>query len=647
MKTLTFNYRPVREMTLLVCLTVCLATATLTKVQSQTITLTHLPEWGSDDFLQGRVTGVDPANYRVLVYLYFEGSWYVKPYNAAPLTLIMPDSNWSCDVKTGGCDAYAARYAAFLIPADFVPPGVKFVQSLPNSLYQHPYVYRCRIPGSRTLDFAGFRWKVKGLSGNCKSGPSKSYNNLNAWTDADTAVFVDEKGYLHLRIVYDTQAREWKCTEVIADTSLGYGTYTFTVKNRLDSLDKNVVFSPFIYDEYGDTNHYREIDIEASRWEVATDPDFQYVIQPWDAPGNRHRFNTTHDTGTVHQFLWKQDSVFFASKKRDGSLIHSWNFGGPFVQTPSKENVRINLWLFSSDNIPADTTQPIEIIVEDFDFKSVLPPPGDVSATKGDPQDHITITWSPVPRSGYYRVYKGFINQPAAATPLTDHWITETIWDDFTVNPGRQYFYWVRAADNLQGSNSSGYSSGFSEVDTGWLSRSRDLQDLTIAPGQDTCFDAAQNITTAGNGTLFIVMEGGDVSLSAGQQINLLPGTRAFSGSHLTALISGDVFCRSSEKYAMESSMTDQQETTMTMEKKRITVFPNPTNGTVTVMDHGDSKNNPVVFELYNSLGQVVFRENRQNLLNYKFSLAGYPSGIYILIICSTDVIETIKIIKQ
>jgi hypothetical protein len=97
----------------------------------------------------------------------------------------------------------------------------------------------------------------------------------------------------------------------------------------------------------------------------------------------------------------------------------------------------------------------------------------------------------------------------------------------------------------------------------------------------------------------------------------------------------------------MESSMTDQQETTMTMEKKRITVFPNPTNGTVTVMDHGDSKNNPVVFELYNSLGQVVFRENRQNLLNYKFSLAGYPSGIYILIICSTDVIETIKIIKQ
>ncbi len=93
--------------------------------------------------------------------------------------------------------------------------------------------------------------------------------------------------------------------------------------------------------------------------------------------------------------------------------------------------------------------------------------------------------------------------------------------------------------------------------------------------------------------------------------------------------------------------MTDQQETTITMGKKRITVFPNPTNGTITVIDPGKRKNNSVVFELYNSLGQVVLRETRQNLLNYKFSLAGYPSGIYILIICYTDVIETIRIIKH
>lgn len=647
MKALSFNRRPVRGMALCVCLTVCLAMATLTEVQSQTITLTSIPEWGSDDSLKGKVSGVDPANYRVLVYLYFDGKWYVKPTNATPMTLILPDSTWSCRVKTGMCDAFAARYAAFLVTADFVPPGLFFITALPNSLYQHPYVYHCRIPGSRTLDFAGFKWKVKGLSDDCKSGPSKFDENPNVWTDADTGVFVDENGHLHLRIIYDQQIRKWKCTEVIADTSLGYGTYTFTVKSRLDSLDKNVVFSPFVYDEYGDTNHYREIDMEASRWEVATDPNFQYVIQPWNAPGNRHRFNTTHDTGTVHQFLWKQDSVFFASRKSDGSLIHSWNFGGPCVQTPYKENVRINLWLFSSDNTPSDTARPIEIIVGDFDFKSLLPPPDDVSATKGDPSDRVTITWSPVPRSGYYRVYKGLINQPATANPLTDHWITETTWDDFCVAPGRQYFYWVRAADNIQGSNSSGYSSGFSEADTGWLSRSGNLQDLTVVTGQDTCFDAAQNLTTAGDGTLFIVMEGGEVTLLAGQKISLLAGTRAFSGSHLTALISSDVFCGSSEKYAMVSSRTDQQETTMTMEKKRITVFPNPTSGTVTVMDSGKSKNNPVVFELYNSLGQAVLRETSQNILNHKFSLAGYPSGIYILVICSAEVIETVKIIKN
>ena len=39
---------------------------------------------------------------------------------------------------------------------------------------------------------------------------------------------------------------------------------------------------------YLDDTH--EIDIELSRWRVASDPAGQYVVQPGERPGNKHRF---------------------------------------------------------------------------------------------------------------------------------------------------------------------------------------------------------------------------------------------------------------------------------------------------------------------------------------------------------------------
>lgn len=614
---------------------------------SQSIALTNLPQWATTQNLSGKVSGVVPANYRVLVYLYFEGYWYAKPFYAAPLTPILPDSTWSCDVTTGGCDVYAARYAAFLVPAGFVAPGLQFQNYLPVSLYQHPYVYRCRIPGSRTIQFSGLQWKVKGLSDNCAVGPSQSPALGNLWTDADTAVFIDEHGYLHLRIVYDSLIDKWKCTEVIADTSLGYGLYKFTVKSRLDSLDRNVVFSPFVYDEYGDTNYYREIDMEASRWGVVTDPNFQYVMQPWNSTGNRHRFNTTNDTVTIHQFLWKQDSVLFSSRKSDGALIHSWNYSGPFVQTPYKENARINLWLFSSNNKPADTASTIEIIVEKFDFENVLPAPANLSATKGTYPDRIRITWSTVPQSGFYMVYKSVVNNPVSAFKLSDNWISSTVFDDYMALPGQHYYYWVRAANNSQGSNTYGYSSGFSTADPGWINVSNYVQNTTITDGMDTCFDAAQNLITAGNGSFFIVENGGSATLVAGQRVQMLPGTVAHSGSHLHARIANGIFCGNADNNGMLASMTNHHEAGKAIEKRHILVYPNPTTGAVTILNPEKKPNETIVLEIWSSLGKVVLNERRANLSIHQISLAGSPSGIYILRIISNGGMESLRIIKQ
>jgi len=364
---------------------------------SQNLVITHIPNWGTTENLFGKVSGVNPSDYKVLAYLYFEGYWYVKPYQAAPLTVILADSTWACNVTTGGCDLYAARYAAFLVPDGFIVPGFTFQNQLPGELYQFPYDYRCRIPGSREISFSGLNWKVKGFPDYCPAGP-----NNNRWTDEENAVSVDGNGQLHLKIVFDSNSNRWKCTEVIADTSLGYGTYRFTIASRLDSLDRYVVFSPFVYDEYGDSCFYSEIDMEASRWGIETDPNFQYVIQPWNIPGNRHRFNVGGDTASCHQFTWKTDTVLFTSKKNDGTLIQSWDYTGSAVPDPGKENVRLNLWLNSATNTPANPSDTIEIVVKKFEFGNLLFAPVNVNASKGSYPDHVKVSWSPVAGAGYY-----------------------------------------------------------------------------------------------------------------------------------------------------------------------------------------------------------------------------------------------------
>ncbi|MDP1622831.1 MAG: cohesin domain-containing protein [Bacteroidales bacterium] len=59
------------------------------------------------------------------------------------------------------------------------------------------------------------------------------------------------------------------------------------------------------------------------------------------------------------------------------------------------------------------------------------------------------------------------------------------------------------------------------------------LQDDTVANGQTYCYNATQAITVAGNGTKFIVQNGGSASMVAGQKISYLPGTIVNSGGYM------------------------------------------------------------------------------------------------------------------
>ncbi len=96
-----------------------------------------VPPFGSNDNLHGQVLHVQPAEYRVAVFIRVGTGWWMKPTQAQPLTPIRPDGTWECDITTGGNDPQANRIAAYLVPVGYTPPNVLGTANLPGELDQH------------------------------------------------------------------------------------------------------------------------------------------------------------------------------------------------------------------------------------------------------------------------------------------------------------------------------------------------------------------------------------------------------------------------------------------------------------------------------------------------------------------------------
>src|SRR5258708_31845707 len=132
---------------------------------------------------------------------------------------------------------------------------------------------------SKPLKFSGYDWDVRTIASD-RGGTNNLYDPDNAWTDAS--------GALHLQI--KKRSGRWSCAEVVLNRSLGYGTYVVTVGDT-SHLEPAAVFSVNTFDDWGGDQHYREMDIEMSRWGDASNRNnAQYGIQPFYLPGNVSQF---------------------------------------------------------------------------------------------------------------------------------------------------------------------------------------------------------------------------------------------------------------------------------------------------------------------------------------------------------------------
>jgi hypothetical protein len=330
------------------------------------IEFTSVPKFGSFKLLKGIVAEVEPKDYRVAVYIFVGSGWWTKPFWSSPLTVISKDSTWSCDITTGGIDEQATKIKAFLVAKDYNPPLMSGNGTLPAELFENSVANTeaARAPKFRTISFSGYEWLVK--TSVIRVGPGPNY-----FSDSAKHVWVDDQGYLHLRI--KRRKGKWLCPEVISKRSFGYGRYIFHLASRVDQLDENVVLGLFTWDDSPEFEH-REIDIEFSRWSQPNNENSQYVTQPYFRFGNIHRFDTQlRQVDSTHSFEWRENSIVFKSVQGvdidspdSGQLIDLWVYTGRDIPRPGNENARINLWLFGGN--PPISDSSVEVIIKKFEF---------------------------------------------------------------------------------------------------------------------------------------------------------------------------------------------------------------------------------------------------------------------------------------
>lgn len=266
------------------------------------------------------------------------------------------------------------------------------------------------FPGGRTIEFSGRTWRVKG-PGYYGPGP-------NLFCDDADCVWVDGEGKLHVTVTQSGGA--WYSTEVVPEEALGYGDYIFTTEGRLDELDPNVVLGIFLW-QYGPCwdysylwwNPYNEIDIEFSRWGDPGNDLGQFVAQPYDYPGNIHRFDASFSEGetTTHAFRWLSDRVEYRSwrggpyDEEPANMIDQWTYTGPHIPRPEQPRVHINLWRIN-DNL---TTEQ-EVVFSQFMFV----PEGtvaDAETPRAETRLHAAVPnpFNPVTTIGYTLEKDGYV----------------------------------------------------------------------------------------------------------------------------------------------------------------------------------------------------------------------------------------------
>jgi len=386
-----------KKQCLLVCIAILLFVCSSVSMSAvPSVTITNVSAYGTSGYASGQVSGVSPVTgYSVAVYIYVQG-WWNKPLDTARLSAVDSSGHWTCDIDTGGSDIFATGVSAFLVPNGTVVPLTLGSPLLPTISVSLATCTVNRGPAPRYLNFAGKNWLVKRTEYRYGPGPNYFTDNAdNIWTDSEG---------MHLTIKND--GTYWRCTEAILQQSYGYGQYIIQTHGNVGNMDQNAVIGIFTFDA---TIPYpwRELDvIEYSRWnEGASAHNAQFVVQPFEDPANRYRFDVTTDANTdlTHYLNWYAGSAEFkvyrgrwiGQTPPESALIMSWTRTGASIPTPGNETFRFNFWLYNGAAPLVNNN--MEFVVTGFQVNPLVPPPSASPIPTPDPTPDPTVHPTPNP----------------------------------------------------------------------------------------------------------------------------------------------------------------------------------------------------------------------------------------------------------
>jgi hypothetical protein len=187
------------------------------------------------------------------------------------------------------------------------------------------------------------------------------------------------------------------------------------------------------------------------------------------------------------------------------------------------------------------------------------------------------------------------------------------------------------------------------------------LQGILIPESATNCFNATQTITTAGDGTTFIVEDGATAELIAGQNIIMLPGTLVKAGGYMNAQITtNSLYCFGSEapmrsdlieenRVEEKSSMvtTPVESLTFTNDHVFFSIYPNPTTGKFTLELNEIEITDNMVVTVFGIRGERIQQKAIFGNRYYSFDLESRSPGIYLVHVLSDHVNGIKRIIKN
>jgi hypothetical protein len=175
------------------------------------------------------------------------------------------------------------------------------------------------------------------------------------------------------------------------------------------------------------------------------------------------------------------------------------------------------------------------------------------------------------------------------------------------------------------------------------------VSNVVIGNGASQCFNAAETVTIAGNGTQFLTEDGGSVEIVAGSKVLILPVSVVMNGGYFHATITTESIYCNSTKSIVNSEQDDDfsgREINWPVTNGNLRVYPNPAGNYITITIPESDEQQSTRFRLFNHMGICVLDQRSVPQNHNTLNISSLENGLYLLSVSSDGYSGIIRVLK-